>query len=162
MCTHRNYRAHTVLIIYKPACKQTCKGLKPDICMGYTHKVWCICVHPNKHRQEYHGTVATQSSGFMSAHYVFVSGHQNKQKISKQKKPTTTSLLRVALLLTEDIKLRTASPCCLALDMSACLCPNAHSVPQLITGNTTHGLSCSRLSLTSAHTQSGCLTRAPG
>lgn len=40
-----------------------------------------------------------------------------------------------------------------------CDCMNAHGVPESIRDNTTHSLSCSRLSPTSAHIQHDCLTK---
>lgn len=40
-----------------------------------------------------------------------------------------------------------------------CGCMNAHGVPEPISGNTTHSLSCSWLSLASAHFQHDCLTK---
>lgn len=43
-----------------------------------------------------------------------------------------------------------------------CDCMNAHGVSESISGNTTHSLSCSRLSPTGAHIQHDCLTKVSG
>lgn len=132
--------------------KTTCKNTHI-----YTHKVRFICVHINAQDTD---TTVLSSNTLRSIRA------PNQQQYNKKKniKKTKLCFLCLALLLTGDNNLRTASPCCLAPGVSACLCvcPNARSVPQLITGNTTHGPSYSRLSLTSAHTQSDCLSEVSG
>lgn len=95
----------------------------------HTHEVWFICVHTNTRDTNTtdHKTRAQDNhQTHISHHGRTLRVHQGTKPTTKQptKKKTKTKLcfLRLALLLTEDNNLRTASPGCLALGVSACLC----------------------------------------
>ena len=143
----------------------TCRHARPRNHMQEnTHMHTQAMIHLCPHRGTQTAQITNKSTLIRWVYTVCASEHHTNNCDIKKTNSASSSSSSVQLSCWQRtiICVLPRPAVCHSACQHVCVCPNAHSVPQLITGNTTHGPSYSRLSLTSAHTQSDCLTKVSG